>query len=411
MKILHVVQGYPPVIGGTEFLIQQISERLVKRHGDEVTVFTTTAAKNCAVFWLPSEPTLPAGTEQLNGVTVRRFPIFNRLGGTRHKISKLADWAKLPYRDWLRAFFNGPLVWGLTQAITDFPAEVIGASSFPFLHMHNALAGGKSSHKPVILAGGLHPTDLWSFERPMIYQAIRQAEGYIAYTQFERDYLVNRGISPAKIHVIGAGVNTGQFAGANGQELRQTYGWADAPVIAYVGQLNRRKGVQHLLAAMPQVWATYPQARLLLAGAGSSFTDQLVQQTAELSTNFPDRVIILRDFAETEKAKIFAACDVFAFPSSEESFGIVFLEAWACRKPVIGMRAGAIPSLVEDEVNGLLVTPGQPEELAQAICRLLANPVQRTEMGQAGYEKMQQRYTWDKVTDKFREVYAEGVSR
>lgn len=410
MKILHVVQGYTPAMGGTELLIQKISERLVERYGDEVTVFTTNAAKNCSVFWLQSEPTLPVGTEQINGVTIRRFPVFNRLGGTRHRISKFVDWAKLPFSDWFRAFFNGPIVFIMTKEIARFKADMIGVSSFPFLHMHYALKGGALGSKPVVLIGALHPTDAWSFDRPMIYQAIRQANAYIAYTNFEREYLINRGVSTTKITTIGAGVDPNQFAGANGKELREAYGWGDDPVIAFVGQLNKRKGVHHLLAAIPQVWTVYPQAKLLLAGATSTYSDQLRQEVAKLSPHLPNRVVILNDFPEKEKAKIFSAADVVVCPSDEESFGIVFLEAWACRKPVIGMRAGAIPSIISDGVDGLLVMPGNPSELAQVICQVLANPARRIEMGQAGYDKMHDNYTWDIVTDKFREVYAKVTS-
>jgi glycosyltransferase involved in cell wall biosynthesis len=406
MKILHVVQGYTPAIGGTEFLIQKISERLVQRYGDEVTVFTTTAAKNCAVFWLQSEPTLPAGTEAINGVTVRRFPIFNRLGHVRHQLTKFADWARLPFNDWFRAFFNGPIIFRMTEEIARFKADVVGASSFPFLHMHYALNGSKRNRKPVALIGALHPTDAWSFDRPMIYQAIHRADAYIAYTDFERTYLIGRGIPSTKITTIGAGVDPDQFAGADGQALRDTYGWGNDPVLAFVGQLNKRKGVHHLLAAMPQVWASYPQAKLLVAGASSTYSHQQKQEATRLSPNDPNRVVLITDFPENEKANIFAACDVLVFPSSEESFGIVFLEAWACRKPVIGMRAGAIASLVDDGVDGLLIPPNCPDELAKAICHLLAHPAERAEMGEAGYKKMHHHYTWDIVVNKFREVYA-----
>lgn len=405
MRILHVVQGYTPAIGGTERLIQKISERLVQQYGDEVTVFTTNAAKNCEVFWLQNQPTLPAGVEKINGVTVRRFPIFNRFGHVRHQITQFADWAMLPFTDWFRAFFNGPIVFGMTQEIARFKADVISASSFPFLHMHYALAGGKRSDRPVVLIGALHPTDSWSFDRQMIYRAISQTEAYIAYSKFEQNYLINRGISANLINIIGAGVDPDQFAGANGQELRNVYGWGDNPVIAFVGQLNKRKGVHHLLAAMPQVWASYPQAQLLLAGASSTYSHQLEQEAVKPSPNNHNRVVVLTDFPEDEKAKILAACDVLVFPSSEESFGIVFLEAWACRKPVIGMKAGAIPSIVTEGLDGLLVTPGNSTELANAICELLANPVRRAEMGQAGYDKMCGNYTWDIVTNKFRKVY------
>ena len=105
-----------------------------------------------------------------------------------------------------------------------------------------------------------------------------------------------------------------------------------------------------------------------------------------------------------------AAGDVLVFPSSQESFGIVFVEAWACRKPVIGLRSGAIPSIVTDGLDGLLATPGNVAELANAIGELLANPVRRAEMGQAGYDKMCRRYTWDIVAGKFRDVYLKAAT-
>jgi glycosyltransferase involved in cell wall biosynthesis len=407
MKFLHVVQGYTPAIGGTELLIQKISEQLVQRYDDEVTVFTTNAAKNCEVFWSQTEPTLPAGVEQINGVTVRRFPVFNRFGYARHRLSKLADWLKLPFRDWGRALFNGPIIFGMTQEIARFTADVVAASSFPFLHMDYALVGGKRSGKPVVLHGALHPMDSWGFDRPMIYKTIRQANAYIANSHFEQTYLLNRAIPTSKIHVIGVGVDITQFAGADGQMLRQQYGWHQDPVIGFVGHLAKRKGIEHLLAAMPEVWAAYPTAKLLLAGSRNVYAHQLEQEVAPLASPASNRVVIKSNFSENEKANIFAACDVLVLPSIYESFGMVFLEAWACRKPVIGMRAGAIPSIVTDGLDGLLVTPNHPDELTQALCQLLANPSQRAAMGEAGYKKMRQNYTWDIVTDKFREVYVQ----
>ncbi len=412
MKILHVVQGYTPVIGGTELLIQKLSERLVQQYGDNVTVFTTNAARNCEVFWLQSEPTLPAGIEKINGVTIRRFPLFNKLGHVRHQLSKFADWSKFPRRDWFRALFNGPLLFNMTAEIANFKGEVIAASSFPFLHMHYALNGGKRSHTPVVLHGALHPTDSWSFERPMIYKAIQQATAYIANSTFEQDYLVKRGIPAQKINTIGVGVDLAQFAKADGSILRQTYGWGKSPVIAFVGQLSKRKGIHLLLAAMPQVWQAYPEAKLLLAGARGTYAEQLEQIIAKLPASTENnRLIMQSNFSESDKANIFAACDVLVFPSQEESFGIVFLEAWACRKAVIGLRAGAIPSIVRDGVDGLLVAPDDTNALGQAICQLLGNPSRRDSMGEAGYHKITEHYTWDIVTRKFRAVYQQAINK
>lgn len=406
MKIVHVVQGYTPVVGGTERTIQRLSEQLVQTYGDEVTVFTTNAAKNCEMFWLTDAPTIPVGEELLNGVKVHRFPVFNRLGRLRHLISQIADSLNLPYQDWWRAFFNGPLIFNMTQAIAKSQAEVIMASSFPFLHMYYALWGGQRGNIPVALFGALHTTATWSFDRPMMYQAIQQAQAYIANTNYEKTYLIERNIEASKITSIGPAIDIEQFTEADGTTLRRQYGWGNSPVIAYVGHLTHRKGVLALLKAMPLVWAAYPTAKLLLAGTPTeAFTPILTEWMAQFTEQQPNRVVIKKNFTEAEKANIFAVCDILVFPSQEESFGIVFLEAWACYKPVIGVNIAAIPAVVSHHQDGLLVEPDNIIQLAQTISALLSNPDYRYRLGQAGYQKVKGSYTWDIVTAKFRAVY------
>lgn len=403
MKILHVTQGYTPSLGGTERLIQKLSETLIRNYGDDVTVFTTTAARNCEIFWREDQPALPAGVEVINGVTVRRFDVFNRWSHLRFQLMHMAEKWQWPYLDHFRAFVNGPIVFGMTRAIAKHPAEAVAASSFPFLHMYYALRGAHLSHKPMILHGALHPTDPWNFDRPMIYNAIKASEAYIANSRYERDYLLDHDIPADKIHVIGVGVDIADFAHADGAAVRSAHGWGDSPVIGFIGQLTERKGVDQLLQAMPHVWLTNPTVKLLLAGASTSYLDGITAQAEALP--IPNQVVIKPDFSEAEKANLFAACDVIVFPSMEESFGIVFLEAWASHKPVIGLRRGAIPTVVNDTVDGLLVEARQPEQLAQAILTLLLNPDRRRKMGEAGLGKVKQHYTWDIVTAKFRAVY------
>ena len=171
MKVLHVVHNYAPAVGGTQWMVQQLSERLVAQYGDDVTVFTTVAYSN-AYFWDRAQPAMKPGTERLNGVTLRRFPVFNRFGQLRLLIARVGHKLRLPGEDWARGLYFGPLVPGLTTAVATSGADVVMASAFPLLHMHNALAGGKRAGMPVVLFGALHPADPWCFDRKMIFQAI-----------------------------------------------------------------------------------------------------------------------------------------------------------------------------------------------------------------------------------------------
>ena len=108
MHVLHVVQAYAPAIGGTERVIQYTSEGLARR-GDRVTVYTTNAL-NCELFWRRDVPHLPAGTETLNGVSIRRFGVFNYFNRLRYVLAGGSYALGLPYNDWLRALQNGPLI-------------------------------------------------------------------------------------------------------------------------------------------------------------------------------------------------------------------------------------------------------------------------------------------------------------
>lgn len=410
MKILHVVHGYPPSIGGAQWLVKKLSERLVSHYGDRVTVFTT-VAYNMEHFWHPGEPAMPAGTETIKGVTVRRFAVFNRLNVLRTLVAGVAYRLRLPYNDWLRTIQVGPLIFGMAQEIADSGADVVLASAFPLLHMYYALAGAQRAGTPIVLLGAIHAADTWGYDRKMIYNAIRKADAYIALTTFERDYLVARGIRADQISVIGPGVDVNVFVKANDTAARHRYNWGDAPVVATIAKQTARKRSDVLLKAMRQVWTVHSNARLLIAGARTPYSREIERMINDLPPKQQAKVTVVSDFSEEEKARLLAACDVFVLPSGEESFGIAFLEAWACGKPVIGSRIGAIPSVIDEGRDGLLAAYQDADDLARAILELLANPQRCLQMGEAGRRKVLEHHTWEIVADRTRAVYTAALSR
>jgi glycosyltransferase involved in cell wall biosynthesis len=410
MDILHVVHGYFPALGGSERLIQRISENLVARYGDRVTVYTANGYNNEA-FVDPSQPLLPVAEFDLNGVHVRRFAVFNRLGKLLFHLQRLAYHLGLPGNQHLRTWYGGPIMPGLGRCVGAFKGDVVAAAAFPLLHMYTTLNACQRANKPLVFVGALHPLNDWGYNRPMIYEAIRQADAYIALSSYEREYLIETWQVPAaKIAIVGIGIEPARFVQANGAEVRQRYGLGEHPVVAFIGQQSRYKGIDSLILSMPEVWRQMPEARLLIAGAATGFTSCLQNLIrTRLSPTQQDRLIYLNNFAEGEKPALFAACDVFAYPSRYESFGIAFIEAWAAGKPVIGCQAGAVPSIVSDGVDGILVPVDDPVSLGQASLRLLQSPDLRHQLGQAGRAKVLEHYTWDVVTPRWREVYERVV--
>jgi glycosyltransferase involved in cell wall biosynthesis len=414
MHILHVVQGYTPATGGTERAVQKISEKLVHRHGDRVTVYTT-VGYNCELFWRRDQPSLPVGTETINGVTVRRFPVFNYLNWPRRLLAGGTYKLRLPFNDYFRALYNGPIVPSMTREIAHeavrSSVDVVVASSFPLLHMQYALNGARRASVPAVLIGGIHAADAWGFDSPLIYRTLRRADRAIAYTPFERDVLVARGVPPGQITVVSLGIEPADYIRADGATLRQHYGWNNDPIVAYVGQQVAHKGIDTLIAAMARLWPEFPRARLLIAGSRTSFTATLEAQVGRLPPAWRERVTFVHDFEESIKPDLFAACDILAYPSIHESFGLALLEAWAMGRPVIACHDSAPGSIVASGQDGLLARYHDEADLARAVSTLLAEPQRRAAMGQAGRRKVLANYTWDQTAERFREVYAGARER
>lgn len=410
MNILHVVHGYPPSIGGSQILLQQLSEHLVSDYGDRVTVFTTNAC-HMESFWTTGMPMMPTGTTTVNGVKIRRFPVFNRFNSLRRLLAAVAYRLRLPYNDWLRTFQTGPLIPDMTDAVARSTADIVLAATFPLMHMYYALRGARRAGIPIVFLGAIHTSDPWGYDRRMIYRAIRRADAYLALTTHERDYLVARGIGADTITIVGPGVDPDSFAAGDRAKVRQRHEWGDAPVVAMMAKQTARKGFDLLLGAMSQVWRDYPDTHLLLAGARTPYSEQITSIIRRLPQIQQEKVTVVDDFDEDEKADLLSACDVFVLPSGEESFGIAFIEAWACAKPVIGVHAGAVPSVIDAGQDGLLVKDGDTDGLAAAIIEMLDKPERRAEMGRAGQRKVLNRYTWKTMSRRVRVVYQEVLSQ
>ena len=117
------------------------------------------------------------------------------------------------------------------------------------------------------------------------------------------------------------------------------------------------------------------------------------------------RVHVLGFVDESAKRDVLDAAALVAMPSRTDSFGIIYLESWLYRKPVIGARAGGVPAIIDDGVDGFLVDFGDVADLARRIETLVADRVLAASMGERGYAKVMERYTWDRIFPVVEEVY------
>jgi phosphatidylinositol alpha-1,6-mannosyltransferase len=165
-------------------------------------------------------------------------------------------------------------------------------------------------------------------------------------------------------------------------------------IILTVGRWDpaeRYKGADTLIAALPRVLKAVPDASLVLVGDGDD-RPRLEHLARDLGVW--EHAHFLYGLTPDQLFAFYSNCDVFALPSRGEGFGLVFLEAMACGKPVIGGAHGGIPDIVEDGVTGLLVPHGDVERLAEALESLVKNPSRAKEMGARGKDRLAKSFSF-----------------
>ncbi len=403
MKIIHVTHCYHPSKGGVQWFFKNVSERLVKDYGDEVTVVTTNS------MWGPErlkfEKIRPA-SEEINGVKVLRFAYIRWHIKPLRMFIKAMHKLSIKVPESLVAKLYGPLSAGMKQFLMQTDADAICASSSNYYYMQ--LPVWKACN--FFYFGSIHLND--HQKQPVLTavqkKSIKASKLYIANTIFEKQQLVEAGIQASKINVIGVGVDEQSF-NVDPDKL-QVYrkgllADSDSIVVGYVGRIEATKSVKILLDAFIKLSARQPKLVLLIAGSGGDYANELKAYAGQLPASLNKRIIWKLDFELHEKPYIFHALDMLVLPSTNESFGIVFLEAWVCKKPVIGANIGAVRSVISNEEDGLLMNVNDIESLCDKIEILSNNATLRQQMGLKGHQKVLENYTWDIITAKLRQCY------
>jgi phosphatidylinositol alpha-mannosyltransferase len=202
--------------------------------------------------------------------------------------------------------------------------------------------------------------------------------------------------------VIPNGVHTDRYAAAESLP-----GWpGEGGALGFVGRVDEpRKGLAHLLAAMPYVWKQHPACRLLVAGPGE--LDDVVAGALD------ERVQVLGQVDEALKAQVFRSADVFVAPNTGgESFGIILLEAMAAGTAIVASDLDAFRRVLEAEDGscaGALATVGDPESLAHACQSLLSSAERRRALCRTG-AGIVRRYDWSVVAREIVRVYETAIA-
>lgn len=182
-------------------------------------------------------------------------------------------------------------------------------------------------------------------------------------------------------------------------------------VVLTVGRWDsaeKYKGADTLIAALQRVVQTAPDVAVVLVGDGDD-RPRLEKLARDLGVS--EHTHFLSALTTEQLFASYASCDIFALPSRGEGFGLVFLEAMALARPVIGGAYGGIPDIVEDGVTGFLVPHGDPDRLARALEALLKDPRRATEMGARGRDRVAKAYSFAQFETNLTRVLNEVLMR
>lgn len=391
-KILFITHLYFPSIGGAERVFQRIAEGLAKR-GYSVTVLTSDALSTEQYFtWTDNQ--LP-GHETVNGVQVIREPLDSKLYKTLKILNIFNKLGRASI--YYRPLIFGPHFFAKFKEVLREEYDTIIAGPTPTSTIYyGILYKKKHPRSKLIIFPHMHIADRLHTS-PINRWAIKAADAVFTLTESESNYLAKKGVKKHRIKRIVNGVDDFLLE----EKLRIDDKLSD--YVLYLGQEGGHKRIPLLIRAMINIWKKGYENKLVIAGARTYFSPTLDKLIAELPQQYRSKIHRFNDIPEEQKLTLLDNCRVMVNPSTYEAFGLVFLEAWARKKPVIGAKIEAIQEIVRDGKNGLLFESKSIRDLERKLLSILDDRSLAANLGELGYKDVIDKYTWEKVVARIDE--------
>ncbi len=407
-----MVYEYPPkIVGGLGTYAAEITRKFVLL-GHDVTVFTMNDDKGS----LPTR-------ELLRGIEIHR-PVHIDVSDS------LPDVVAEDVKKWGRGikFFSKILMYNYLSA-AKLINELVRDEDFKFdlvvAHDWLSIIAGITIRRElgIPLAFHVHSSErgrtlgngsgvVSSIEN----RGAQMADMVITVSYAMQDELIKDGFPPDKIRVCYNGVDPTKYSPKQVsqeriKEIKKNYGLKDDDImVLFVGRLVWIKGADKLIRAMPQILQKIPKAKLVVVGLGDmrDYLEGLVR-----NLNLEDVVKFRFEFIpEEERIAHYAACDVAAFPSLYEPFGIVTLEAMSMEKPVVVGAAGTsgmreIVSISGPDHCGFHINPNDPSDIAWGIISSLEDPDKKLKLGRNGRKRVLDMFSWDAAAKSTIQRYTE----
>ncbi|MBM3219570.1 MAG: glycogen synthase [Candidatus Rokubacteria bacterium] len=381
MKALMLTREYPPhIYGGAGVVVDQLTQALSKRMSVEVRCFGQRDPSSGPVTvqgYAPWErlkagkdgPLFAPALETLSiGLAMARDPVD---ADVAHAHTWYADMAGL----WIRTLHRIPLVVTLhsMEPLRPWKADQLGSG--------------------YLLSSWIEKTAVETADRVIGVSA-----------KMREDIIEHFDVDARKVVVLHNGIDPERYRRIEARDHLERLG-VKQPYVLFVGRITDQKGIFHLLEASKKL----PAGVQVVLCASAPDTPEIEERLRKAVPQHPNVLWISEMVSPDVVKQLYSHAAVFCCPSVYEPFGIINLEAMACETPVVASATGGILEVVEDGTTGLLVPPARPDELAEALKRVLADKAMARAMGQAGRKRVEEKFSWASVAARTEEVYADAI--
>ena len=394
MKLLYTLTAYPPAIGGAQLHQHLLAQQLHQKHPIQVI----THWNQNRTDWLLGT-TLKA-PQKSQDYTIDHIPV-HQIGISLQDKIKLLPYLPIYYP--LMSLALPKLADILESYLTNYAQDKdlihnvrIGREGLSYASYNLA----KKLDIPFVFTPVHHPRWVgWRYrEYIKLYQL---ADAVITLTNNEKQILIKLGVKEDKIHTTGVGPILA--AHADPEDFKQRY-QINEPMVLFLGQHYPYKGYQQLLQAASQIWQKIPETKFVFVGPTVGNSEQIYAQYQD------PRIIRLGSVDLQTKTDALAACTLLCVPSTQESFGGVYTEAWSFAKPVIGCDIPAVAEVISQGVDGFLV-PQESQSIAETICQVLLDNNLAASLGIAGQRKVEEKFTWQRLAEKTEQIYRDLLAK
>lgn len=401
MNICYPVQrSYPDHLTGSEIYIHDLARYF--SNSNRITVLATGRRRDPPVPG--SEGGANPAVQIFRSVDLAAIRLPLRYALSRDPTGWASQFISLPVQGLLHTATYGYLSFPMLAHLNVHRYDVVHAAAVPIPTTWAAWRSSSTAGFGFVLSPFLHLADREIY-LPYVSRMLRGATHLIAATETEKRYLLSLGIDADSVSVIPPWIDIGGYQLGVARRFRGKFRIGESEFVLVIPRKAETKGAFHTLEALVSLGKAGVRVTCVLLGTARRIVQRQVDEYSKRLSRLGIRVVDVGYLPLDEMHDVLAGSNLLVEPSRADSFGMIYQDAWMHSLPVVAARIGAVPDVVHDGENGILVTYGSTQQIMQAIRALVLDSSLGRTLGRSGHSSVQELYDSRRLAPQIRAVY------